>query len=127
MNFNLIADAAGETGLGFDIGVLDESGFEFTLGGEIRLPQRLVDIAAHDSSAHQNVFFAVGMNQCSARRESRIDVKNRRLLVPYNRKIDHIRDSTAVVLPTTAAIASPRKRASFSAKTGWSANCGFTL
>ena len=68
LNLDLVADTSCETRLRFDVGVLDEAGFEFAFHDGVGLGQRFFYIAPHHASADQHVLRAMGMDERSARR-----------------------------------------------------------
>src|SRR5258708_37729416 len=55
LNFYAVADASRETSFGFDVGVLDEAGFEFRLDANIGGTPNGVPLAARDAPAAANV------------------------------------------------------------------------
>ncbi len=67
-NLDAISDAPGITGLGLDIGVLDEAGFERAVDDRRGSGERGVDIAAPDAAGDQDI---VGMRLMENRRAGR--------------------------------------------------------
>jgi hypothetical protein len=106
LNFDVIADPARESGLRFNVRVLDEAGFVLAFGGDFPLGQCAIYVSAYDASAHQHVLFAVGVNTRRTLRKSCIDRLNRGQFFPSNGKRGWIKINNRRSL--TAGDGSPR-------------------
>ena len=71
LDFDAVANAASKACFGFDIRVLDEARFKLTFNGNVRLRQRVFDVASHHATAHQHVAGAVLDARAEPRRRVR--------------------------------------------------------
>ena len=119
LNLDLVADTACKTGLRFDVGVLDEAGLVFVLDDDVRFGKSLLDIATDHASPDQHIVFA-GRVDAFGRQVPRASsiVVSAGSSSQVTGNVERSRASTISASPTTAAIGSPRNRASASAKTG---------
>ncbi len=118
----------GKAGLRLDIGVFDEAAFKAPLDHQIGTGQRGLGIAAaHETAAHDIACAWSGCSRAapSASASGTVSTAGRRVQVTGKLAGSKTAPSTSAS-PTTAATASPRKRASVSAKTGWSTKAGIT-
>ena len=121
LDLDAVADAPGKAGLGLDIGVLDEAGLEGALDDDRRLGASAASTSPRATRPRdQHVAGPVRRAGGGAGRPARVACPSGRQRLPGDRKAARSRLSTPS-LADDGATASPRKRASPSAKTGWSA------
>ncbi len=81
------ADAPRITGLGLDIGMLDEGGREAALGHRRRLGEARREVARLNAAAHQHVVRVIFVKAPCARRHGRGNAGERRLGLPADRHL----------------------------------------
>ena len=120
LNLDLVADAPRKAGFRLDVGVLDEASFVFAFDDNIGFGESFLDIAPHDAAPDQHIVFTRPAWISSA-----LELARCFAMVVSAGNSSHVtgnveRSSASIISasPTTAATASPRNRASASAKTG---------
>jgi hypothetical protein len=68
LDFDGVAHAAGESGLGLDAGMLDKGGFKLRFHDREGGGQGLIDITARDAASGQDIAWAMGVNEAGAGR-----------------------------------------------------------
>src|SRR5215831_2559161 len=90
LNLNRVANPSGESCLGLDVGVLNESRLELSFHHVLRLVESLIHISTHNSSPNQDIFFALSMDSRCAIGECLVDCLNSRQLLPAHGKAGEI-------------------------------------
>ncbi len=69
LNLDLVVDAPGKAGFGFDVGVLDKASLVFVFDYDVRFSQGLFHFAPDHAASDQNIIFTVGMDAFGIRGE----------------------------------------------------------
>ena len=71
LNLDLVVDATGKAGFGFDVGVLDKASLVFVLDYDVGFRQGLFHVAPDHAAPDQNIILPVGVDAFSIRRQAR--------------------------------------------------------